>query len=318
MELTQRGGTGQDLTGQDLTEQDVPDGRGARAAGPTVSVVVPTHEREDLLVEAVRSATGQTRAPLEVLVVDDAGSAATREAVERGAVGSTVPVRYLHNAEGDGASSSRNLGAEHAVGDLVAFLDDDDLWHPRYLATAVRSLVQQDSHAVFTRLDRFAAAGRALPRDLRAADVVARNPGVSGSSIVVAKDAFSVAGGFDPQMWVSNDKDFLVRFLDAGLRYAVVDEPLVVWREHAGTRLTRSSPRRIAGLQQYYRTHRHRLARSDRRRLRSVIALDSRHLARTRLGRTVRLAQGLVLLGPGGVVDRRRLVRRMRPPASSG
>ena len=292
---------------------------GAEQAGGgpgAVSVVIPTHERPELLVEAVRSAAGQTAPPAEVLVVDDAGSSGTRQAVEREAAVAAVPVRYLHNEEGSGASSSRNLGAQHAAGDLVAFLDDDDLWQPRYLASAVDALRAAGADAAFTRLDRFAAAGRTLPRDLRVADVVARNPGVSGSSVVVRREAFQAMGGFDPQMWVSNDKDFLVRFLDAGLRYAVVDEPLVVWREHGGTRLTRSSERRIAGLERYYETHRHRLSRRDRRLLRSVIALDSRHLARTRAARAARLARGVALLGPRGLLRRRRVLRGMRGTSS--
>lgn len=293
----------------------------ASGEGLRITCVIPTHDRPALLTEAVESATRQGPALVEVVVVDDAGDAASKQAVE------SVPargkqVRYVHNAEGQGASSSRNLGAQEATGDWVAFLDDDDLWLEGYVDAAVRALQAEPADAVFTQLDWFAGAGRPLPRGLRPRDVLAVNPGVSGSNILIRRSSLLAMGGFDDQMWVSNDKDFLVRMLDAGLTYTVVPEPLVHWRTHEASRLTRPSARRIEGLRRYYERYRSRLTLRQRVRLLGVLHDNQRRLALPLPRRAGHLAAAVGLLGPQEYVRRFRvklLVRRMPPvvaPAS--
>lgn len=276
---------------------------------PSVSVVIPTHLRVDLLVEAVASARGQAA---EVLVVDDAADEATRAAVERLAAAPGAPVRYVDNADGSGASSSRNLGAERAEGEFVGFLDDDDLWRDGLVDAAVAAMAAAGTDVAFVQLDEFLQAGRPLPTGLTAADVLSTNPGVSGSSIVMRRSAFLALGGFDPRMWVSNDKDFLVRLLDADHAYAVVPEPLVHWRHHEDSRLTRPSPRRIAGLQAYFETYEARLRPHDRRKLRGILEHDQFRMGGPLPVRLGHLARAVANLGPGFYLNRfrRRLRRR--------
>lgn len=91
---------------------------------PTVSVVVPVHNRISWAVEAVRSVLDQTYADFEVVVVDDGSTedpTPLRVADER--------VRYVRQ-ENRGASAARNLGLGLARGRYVAFLDADDLFVP--------------------------------------------------------------------------------------------------------------------------------------------------------------------------------------------
>ena len=65
-----------------------------------------------------------------------------------------------------------------------------------------------------------------------ARDAFRTSPGVTGSSLVVSRAAFEGIGGFDPELPVQNDRDFFLRFLLAGGRYAVVGEPLVPPQPH--------------------------------------------------------------------------------------
>lgn len=282
---------------------------------PRVSCVIPTHDRPGLLAEAVDSATRQCAALVEVLAVDDSGDDRAR-AVVASAPGRGKSVRYLHNVDGQGASSSRNLGAEQAGGDWLAFLDDDDLWLDGYLEAALAALQADPADAVFTQLDWFAGAGRPLSTRLRAQDVLARNPGVSGSNILIRRSSFLAMGGFDDQMWVSNDKDFLVRMLDAGLSYTVVPEPLVHWRTHDASRLTRPSQRRIEGLRRYYLRYRSRLSLRNRARLLGVLHDNQRRMRQPLLRRVGHLVAAVGLLGPQEYVRRYRIklrVNRMPP-----
>ncbi len=90
----------------------------------SVSVVITTYYRNDLLREAVESALAQTHPPAEVLVVDGSGEAHARPVAE------DYPVEYVAQEEDRGAHAARNAGAERVSGDYVQFLDDDDRLRP--------------------------------------------------------------------------------------------------------------------------------------------------------------------------------------------
>lgn len=283
-----------------------------------VSCVIPTHGRPDLLRDALASVAAQTLRPCEVVVVDDTCDEATRRLTEEAAVHTGMRVRYLAHPDGTGASSSRNIGARAARGTVLAFLDDDDLWLPRYLEATSSALAHSGHPVAFAGLhtdprEQLVPTAQ-IPPGLTAADVLARNPGVTGSNIVLRRDAFFSVGGFDEGLWVSNDKDFLVRLLDHGLEYAVVSEALVRKVVHPGDRLTSRNSRRSNGLRRYYEKYEHRLTARDRRWLQFHARRVQLRTATDRRQR-VRALLGLVsLLGPAelraviGAVARRVVV----------
>jgi glycosyltransferase involved in cell wall biosynthesis len=101
----------------------------AASGAPRVSVIVPTHERADLCIRAVRSALAQTVAPEEVLVWDDASSPETRRQLRRFA--ELDPRVQLHEGAPAGTPAvGRNRLIDLARGEWVAMLDDDDEWLP--------------------------------------------------------------------------------------------------------------------------------------------------------------------------------------------
>lgn len=93
---------------------------------PSISVVIPTYNRAHLVTRAIRSAQSETSEGDEIIVVDDGSTDATSEVVaELG----DKKIRYLRQ-DNRGAGAARNLGVEAATGDLIAFLDSDDVWLP--------------------------------------------------------------------------------------------------------------------------------------------------------------------------------------------
>jgi glycosyltransferase involved in cell wall biosynthesis len=107
---------------------------------PLISVVVPTFNRPDLVLRAVRSAAAQTMGDLEIIVVVDGRDDATARLLGEMAdprLRVILPARHLGNAD------ARNAGVAEARGRWTALLDDDDMWLPvkleRQLATAERS-----------------------------------------------------------------------------------------------------------------------------------------------------------------------------------
>jgi len=91
----------------------------------TISVIIPTFNRKDMLLEAIKSVFSQTLLPDEVIIVDCESKDGTKDAV----LGYSQKVIFLET-QTPGASTQRNIGISQAKGDYIAFLDDDDIWHP--------------------------------------------------------------------------------------------------------------------------------------------------------------------------------------------
>ncbi len=106
---------------------------------PLVSVIIPTHNRAQLLPCAVSSVLGQTYENLELIIVDDGSTDNTLEVVK----GFQDPrILYLCHENSRGAPAARNIGIQHAKGEYIAFLDDDDEWLPHKLKRQLEALSQ--------------------------------------------------------------------------------------------------------------------------------------------------------------------------------
>ena len=106
---------------------------------PTVSIILPTYNREKFLPEAFAAIAAQTFLDWELIVVDDGSTDGTRELVPRLTAEFSQPVRYIYQ-ENQGAYGARNTGLDHATRKYIAFYDSDDLWLPHHLEDCVDAL----------------------------------------------------------------------------------------------------------------------------------------------------------------------------------
>jgi glycosyltransferase involved in cell wall biosynthesis len=141
----------------------IPESRSDRAAEEhrmsqrRLSVVIPTWNRAGLVCEAVESALGQQGGDLEVIVVDDGSTDGTAEVIKR-KFGKSV--KLLRMATRSGVGAARNQGVSQATGDLLAFLDSDDLWLPGKLKAELDVLERfPDAEAIVSDC-RFIVDGR--------------------------------------------------------------------------------------------------------------------------------------------------------------
>jgi glycosyltransferase involved in cell wall biosynthesis len=95
-----------------------------------ISVVLPTHNRADLVQRAVRSVIAQSYSNWELLVIDDASDDDSPEVFN---TFTDSRIRVLRRDEQGGASATRNTGLAEARGEFVAYLDDDNVMHPHWL-----------------------------------------------------------------------------------------------------------------------------------------------------------------------------------------
>jgi glycosyltransferase involved in cell wall biosynthesis len=102
------------------------------------SVILPTHDRLDLLQEAIAAVASQTFADWELIVVDDASMAPIGEGELRDMAGPNARLLRLDTSRG--GAGAKSAGAAEAQGQVLAFLDDDDLLDPAYLERADRAL----------------------------------------------------------------------------------------------------------------------------------------------------------------------------------
>lgn len=209
---------------------------------PTVSVVIPVHDREQYIRPAVESVLAQSLRDLEVVVVDDGSSDGTVAVVERIR---DPRVRLVRNAGNQGIPRTRNRGLREARGRYVAWLDSDDLALPRRLEAQVAFLDARPEVAlVGSWAGTIDAAGHWLPRfkllptdpDDVKARLLLRCPILQYSMLGRAEVLKEY--GYREDFPVSQDYDLFVRLSE---RHALVNLPRVlVRRRFHGGRVTRA------------------------------------------------------------------------------
>lgn len=224
-----------------------------RVPEPSVSVVVPSLGRPSL-VRAVESALGQTRPPLEVIVVFDRGD------VPSLALPSDPRVRVMCTGGGLGGNGARDFGVHATVGTLVAFLDDDDRWRPAKLERQVAAYAEARARgeeivvATFAQIvDEAGAALAVLPRRALSdgqsvADYLLRRRSVAYgeamlcSSMLLCSRALLRSVPLDTGLVLHQDWDWLIRVTrDGEVRVHTVAEALLEYtRQPEGSSASRS------------------------------------------------------------------------------
>ncbi|PPQ28336.1 glycosyltransferase [Rhodopila globiformis] len=218
----------------------------------TISAVIPLYNGRRFIRQALDSVAAQTRAPCEIIVVDD-GSTDDGAAIVRDFAG-TCPVRLLSKPNG-GQSSARNFGVAHAQGDLIALLDQDDCWYPHHLEKLARPFEARQPIPLgwtYSNLDEIDEAGtlvargvlhrtesRHPKRDL--IDCLRQDMFILPSASLIARAAFNAVGGFDERLTGYEDDDLFLRLFSAGYQNLYVDQSLSQWRIYSAS--TSFSPR---------------------------------------------------------------------------
>jgi glycosyltransferase involved in cell wall biosynthesis len=194
--------------------------------GPLVSVVLPVFNGQRFLAQAIESVLAQTWSPVELVVVDDGSTDGSAEIARR------YPVRYVHQ-ENAGVAAARNRGIAESGGELVSFIDQDDLWLERKLELQVEALARDPEAGICVcRFDMFVEPGVQSPDWLPAVLLEESQRGYQVGTLLVRREVLDAVGGFDTSYFAANDTDWFLRTRELGVKVAVVDEPLQRYRVH--------------------------------------------------------------------------------------
>ena len=228
---------------------------------PTVSAIIATHNRADLLPRAIDSVLAQTYGGYEIIIVDDCSSDDTPAVI---AGFSDSRIRSFRHDRNRGQSAAINTGIEHARGDYVGFLDDDDEWLPRKLEGQVALLDSAPPTVglVYGWMDRVDdSSGHVIPayRNTVEGDIFERSLALSipGPTIVllIRSSVAREVGGMDESLLRHNDIDLICRISQ---RYHAAVLPEVVARAHFGhdyERMGEDNPKNLTAGADFLRSH---------------------------------------------------------------
>lgn len=253
---------------------------------PLVSIIIPTYNRAGFIPAAVESVFAQTYKNVEIVVVDDGSTDDTPSKLEE--YGGRIRVVRQANR---GPAAARNRGIKVAGGEIIAFLDSDDLWLPSKLERQV-ALLTAGGDAVPCCLcnARLRAANgdeelsfdvaQIYPRFeqgiwLNPAEILATRFVFFNQAVAVRRWALDKIGGFDESLWLLEDWDLALRLSTLG-PWAFIREPLAVWNPNGSESLVAKAQKDPISLKEFAaRVHRNALqlaGNGESRRLRNLHA----------------------------------------------
>ena len=199
-----------------------------------VSAIITTHDRQDLMVRAVKSVLSQTYKNLELIVVDDASDERADELLKE----FNLKYIYIPKEESKGGNHARNTGILAAKGEYIAFLDDDDYWLPMKIEEQMAVIEEKQCKLVYCPCSKEIVNRDNIsyfhqsPQPYKSGDMskkILYNICTTTSCILVKKDALIEIGLFDENLNFWQEYELTIRLAQKGPFYYAWKD-LVVYR----------------------------------------------------------------------------------------
>jgi len=203
-----------------------------------VSVIIPTHNQPEFTAEAVESVKKQTYRNYEIIIVDDGSDSENSRKLRKTAEAAAAVYVYQENA---GPACARNTGIRAAAGELIAFLDSDDLWEPEMLSEALdffknnphidvvhsNLVFEKDSRVIDEKFDEnmFNHQGWIFEESLL------MNSRIFLSGLILKKKVLEDVGLFNEELYTAEDNNIIIRIAK---KYEIgyIDRKLLIRRIH--------------------------------------------------------------------------------------
>jgi glycosyltransferase involved in cell wall biosynthesis len=193
----------------------------SETSAPLVSIVIPAYNVAPYICEAVYSALEQTLSNIEVIVVDDGSTDFTPKILHDIKCAYDDPRLRIVSQENGGLSAARNTGIRNAHGAFIGFLDGDDIWAPEKAKLQVGMMLADETIGIsFSHSEFLTEDGRRTGSILIAEktqpslhDMIRRNHVGDGSSPIVRRKCFEIAGLFREELQSCEDYEMWCRIL---------------------------------------------------------------------------------------------------------
>ena len=212
-------------------------------AQPLVSVIIPTKDRPEMLAQAVKSVLNQTFHDIEIIVINDGGIDVQNVLDSLNLKRNIIYLKHDRNLD---RSAARNTGIHAASGKYIAYLDDDDTYHPNHVETLVNFLQNSEHKVAYTDAvmaeqqkqdGKYVTINRTVPYSLDFDnDKILVNNFIPILCLMHEKSCLDEAGAFDVNLGTHEDWDLLIR-LSRKFRIAHIKETTCefVWRNDGST-----------------------------------------------------------------------------------
>lgn len=212
-----------------------------------VSVIIPVYNREELIVEAIKSVYHQTYRPIECIVVDDGSTDQSVAVIEE------LKTKYnsgdffikLYEQKNSGAPAARNAGIKHASGAYIQFLDSDDLLYADKLTTQIDFLRENHNYdAVYGDWHHGTNDNFIYIKGEQWEDSLLQFYGgrvVHTLSMLLRRKLVEKIGPWDEDLKRNQEIDYFLRGLLAKGQFGYLPNPTGLWREHDGERIASSN-----------------------------------------------------------------------------
>jgi glycosyltransferase involved in cell wall biosynthesis len=223
-----------------------------------VTVYIPTHNRSELLMRAVKSVLEQSYPAIDLIVADDGSSDDTYQKllplIESG------QVIYVKNETPRGACVARNLALAIAKGEFITGMDDDDAMEPNRVEHLLREYLSGQYSCIASSIKERTPQGDIVRKldvgEVHLSDLLHYN--ILGNQILTFTKYLKAINGFDPNMPAFQDYDTWVRLVEKFGPAYKSSEPSYIWfTDHSYGRISESSTSRIKAFEFFYQKHHH-------------------------------------------------------------
>ncbi|WP_155010343.1 glycosyltransferase family 2 protein [Priestia megaterium] len=205
--------------------------------GSLISVIIPTFNRKDAVIRAIKSVLNQTYKNIEVLIIDDASTDGTKDVIKNI---SDVRVKYFVLKENTKGTLPRNFGIEKSTGEYIAFLDSDDEWFPNKLELQLDYIksheTESDPILCFTNANILINKKKTIKvkneKCFLEDDIVnyifEKNNFVQTSTFMIRAEIAKQVQ-FDSTLTKHQDYDFCIRLQNKGVKFLLLEKNLTLY-----------------------------------------------------------------------------------------
>ena len=226
-----------------------------------VSVIIPTYNRKIFyLSKAITSVFQQTYSNYEIIVVDD-NICTSKFSSDIKKYCKLHKITYLKTKGREGANCARNIGAYHAKGFYLAFLDDDDIWLPNKLKIQLKyfendiGMVYSNGYVISPNSKRLYIKSEDFISKSNLYQLLLYNYIGPTVTAVINRDCFFDIGMFDEDMPVKQDYDLWIRIAEK-FKIIGINQPLYLYLQHDSYQMTKDYSLILKGYQKLYKKYR--------------------------------------------------------------